>query len=160
MPNDQGIGQKNHFSWNHQSCADPGIQHHWSCVGSTWQIEEEKAAKRRILECLLRSLENCPWRLLEEITRQLVLNQKITFKLIRIVQANFPHTFSFFSHLYIIQQITAPFFFSFLTKILYINEQWLMTFAQQSILTFLFDIKLSHVWNTAWLCIYPWRESN
>jgi len=57
--------------WRDASSPEPGLQHYWSSVGSSWQRTEQKAAniqRRFTLGRPSRSLENYFWRLLKEIT--------------------------------------------------------------------------------------------
>ena len=59
--------------WRDESSPEPGPQHYWSSVRSSWQRTEQKAAdiQRRALGCPSRSLENYSCRLLKEMTGSL-----------------------------------------------------------------------------------------
>jgi len=65
--------QKQQVLRSDESSPEPGPQHYWSSVGSSWQKTEQKAAniQRKALGCPSSSLENYSWRLLKEMTESL-----------------------------------------------------------------------------------------
>ena len=88
--------------WRDESSPEPRPQHYWSSLGSFWQGMKQQAAniQSRALDCPPRSLENYSFglRFRMSLTGQILTNQILTFKFVRIVQIQL--YFSIFFHVY------------------------------------------------------------